>query len=97
LSQNPSVTADELLPFVYATVQPSVGSQTIASVVEKEDLEKSDDDDETVKLITVKRKLQTRKIDNSSFEQKVRRRGCRRVAAIRPRLSQQQRAKQLWK
>jgi hypothetical protein len=48
LSQNPSVTADELLPFVYATVQPFVGSQTIASVVEEEDLEKSNDDDETV-------------------------------------------------
>jgi hypothetical protein len=41
LSHNPSIRADQLFPFVYATVQPFIGLQTVSAILEQED----DDDD----------------------------------------------------
>lgn len=43
LAHNPTVVPEELFPFVYATVQPFIGSQLIASVLDEEEDEESDD------------------------------------------------------
>jgi hypothetical protein len=45
LSHNTSVTSEELLPFVYATVQPFVGAAAVLSVLDRTDDDASDDDE----------------------------------------------------
>lgn len=44
LSHNPTVRAEQLFPFVYATVQPFIGSQTIAAVSGKKGHDEDGDD-----------------------------------------------------
>ena len=46
LSHNPTVQADELFPFVYATVQPFIGAQAISSVFEKINVDDGEDTEE---------------------------------------------------
>ncbi|CAJ1908376.1 unnamed protein product [Cylindrotheca closterium] len=45
LSHNPSVDAEQLFPFVYATVEPFVGQQTIAAAQKSEESDDEDMDD----------------------------------------------------
>ena len=52
LSHNTSVTSEELLPFVYATVQPFVGAEAVLSVLDRTDDDASDDDD-AIKAIKI--------------------------------------------
>jgi U3 small nucleolar RNA-associated protein 20 len=51
VAQNPSVRTDQLFPFVYATVQPFVGSQIISAVLdEDEEDETMEDADRPIKI-----------------------------------------------
>ena len=55
LSHNPSVTFEELLPFVYASVQPFVGDEAIATVTSQAGVVEDDDveDGSDLKAITI--------------------------------------------
>jgi len=53
LSHNPSVQPEELLPFVFATVEPFIGTESVSSLLEKPNLDEEEEDEDCSSSIRV--------------------------------------------